>query len=565
MPGKIFISYRRADSAAAALSVSQYLEQAFGRKNVFIDVGMHAGVKFPMVLEQRLQQCKVMLVLIGPGWLDARDEAGRRRLDDPDDWVRIEIAHALRRNITVIPVRVNGAELPTKAQLPEDIRGLLDHQAASMTTAGFRHEMSGLAQDIRSMSSPRRWRRTGLLAAAAVLLLSIGLLVLLKLPELRSSFFHQQTAVTNNGLWTSRPGEWVLFEYNKDGIGFFYQPAAMQRLSDRAVYTVRIPAKPASPAGQDSNNTQPAYEDDQTVVACDKPISALAERTVYNSDGKIISHYKFGDPATVELATPISPGSVLAAAQRLACDERLWKPTFAKQDLVDVKYAFLAPSPNGAGNIYYDQAKPINDDANSQFEVLTFLQYFADRPTSELVAGDSILGFVPVYRTFGQRLRVNCRDRKVLSPKLEYYDAEGNLVMVQLPFPSNPLDPAPGSPYAMLADLVCGLRVAGTYEGVNHAKSTKGGQGDQSITIAVEQNAADLKVVFQTPGGGGEGTGKLEGNRVKAMSLRSTAPACSGTYEASFDFAGDTLNWTFKGQDCAGQMEGQGSAKRTKT
>jgi TIR domain len=110
MPQKIFISYRREDSAANALGIGQYLGNEFGRKNVFIDVDMRAGVKFPVVLEQRLAECKVMLVLIGPDWLNALDEKGQRRIDDPNDWVRLEISHALKRNITVIPVRISGAE-----------------------------------------------------------------------------------------------------------------------------------------------------------------------------------------------------------------------------------------------------------------------------------------------------------------------------------------------------------------------------------------------------------------------------------------------------------------------
>jgi hypothetical protein len=132
MPQKIFISYRRQDAGANALGIGQYLEHEFGRKSVFIDVDMRAGAKFPQVLEQRLAECKVMLVLIGPEWLNSRDDQGHRRLESPDDWVRLEIAHALKRDITVIPVRVNGAELPARAALPEDIRGLLDHQAVSV-------------------------------------------------------------------------------------------------------------------------------------------------------------------------------------------------------------------------------------------------------------------------------------------------------------------------------------------------------------------------------------------------------------------------------------------------
>ena len=86
MSQKIFISYRRQDSAANALGIGQYMEHEFGRKNVFIDIDMRAGTNFPTVLEQRLAECKVMLVLIGPNWVNALDEQGRRRLDDADDW-----------------------------------------------------------------------------------------------------------------------------------------------------------------------------------------------------------------------------------------------------------------------------------------------------------------------------------------------------------------------------------------------------------------------------------------------------------------------------------------------
>ena len=66
--GKIFISYRREESAPSALGIGQYLENEFGRRNVFIDVDMHAGARFPLVLEERLAACKVMLALIGPQW-----------------------------------------------------------------------------------------------------------------------------------------------------------------------------------------------------------------------------------------------------------------------------------------------------------------------------------------------------------------------------------------------------------------------------------------------------------------------------------------------------------------
>jgi hypothetical protein len=172
MPGNIFISYRREDASTSAVAICQYLERAFGRSRVFIDVDMRAGSKFPEVLEHRLAECKVLLALMGPKWLDAQDEAGNRRLDDPNDWVRLEIARALKRDITVIPVCVEGGNLPKKGALPEDIQGVVDHQSVTVTTTGFRNEMAGLARDIRAISNrPRQLIR---IVAAAVALLLVG-------------------------------------------------------------------------------------------------------------------------------------------------------------------------------------------------------------------------------------------------------------------------------------------------------------------------------------------------------------------------------------------------------
>jgi TIR domain len=156
MAGNIFISYRRDDEGhGIAHGIQQYLEREFGSGKVFIDVDMHAGAKFKNVLELRLAESKVLLALIGPRWLDARDDVGNRRLDDPNDWVRLEIAQALKRDIAVIPVCIEGADLPKKSALPGDIQGLVDHQAVTVTTTGFRNEMKGLASDIRRSSS--RW------------------------------------------------------------------------------------------------------------------------------------------------------------------------------------------------------------------------------------------------------------------------------------------------------------------------------------------------------------------------------------------------------------------------
>jgi hypothetical protein len=133
MAGKIFINYRRDDSAPHALAIAGY----FGKRNIFIDVDLQAGLKFRTVLEDKLAQCKVVLAIIGPNWVDAHD-GGSRRIDNPEDWVRVEIERALARNIPVIPVLIDGATLPSKSDLPPSLQPLIEYQYATVTTHGFR-------------------------------------------------------------------------------------------------------------------------------------------------------------------------------------------------------------------------------------------------------------------------------------------------------------------------------------------------------------------------------------------------------------------------------------------
>jgi hypothetical protein len=104
MAGKIFINYRREDSISTAGRLYDRLAQTFGRNNLFMDVDhIPAGVDFVEYLNSQVAACDVFLAVIGPNWLDAQDDDGRRRFDNPDDFVTIEIAAALERKIRVIP------------------------------------------------------------------------------------------------------------------------------------------------------------------------------------------------------------------------------------------------------------------------------------------------------------------------------------------------------------------------------------------------------------------------------------------------------------------------------
>jgi len=107
MAAKVFLCYRRDDSAGYAGRVQDRLEREFGRDLLFMDVdAIPLGVNFSKILREEVAKCGVLLAVIGPKWLDARDKNGNRRLEDPSDFVRIEIAAALQRDIPVIPTRV---------------------------------------------------------------------------------------------------------------------------------------------------------------------------------------------------------------------------------------------------------------------------------------------------------------------------------------------------------------------------------------------------------------------------------------------------------------------------
>jgi TIR domain/PASTA domain len=151
--GAVFISYRREDSEGQARALSIALGELIGKDSVFMDVDSIAlGRDFRQVLQQRLQACEIVLVLIGPNWLEAKDGAGNRRLDNPGDFVRQEIASALKRSIVVTPVLLQGASMPGPDRLPPDLQDLAFRN-------GFEISHNRWVSDVKEM-----FKRLGLMA-----------------------------------------------------------------------------------------------------------------------------------------------------------------------------------------------------------------------------------------------------------------------------------------------------------------------------------------------------------------------------------------------------------------
>jgi TIR domain len=147
MPG-IFISYRRADSCAYAGRVYDHLVDRFGEDRVFMDVdSIEPGADFIEVLQNTVGSCDVLIAVIGRQWLTATDADGRR-LDHPEDLVRIEVSTALNRNVRVIPALVGGAQMPASHDLPEVLAALARRNAVEISDTSFVPTLNRLIESL---------------------------------------------------------------------------------------------------------------------------------------------------------------------------------------------------------------------------------------------------------------------------------------------------------------------------------------------------------------------------------------------------------------------------------
>lgn len=182
----IFLSYRRQDSADICDRLSDHLRRRYGNSRVFRDTtAILAGSTFPQAIQQALDDCRVMLVVIGPGWLDARDEQGRRRLDDPQDWVRREVATGLREGKRVIPVLVRGARMPTIGELPEDMRELAQYPPLVIRSGpAFLGDVDGVYRVIGRAARGGPPHLGLLVCGAGTLLVLLALMLVVTVPTL---------------------------------------------------------------------------------------------------------------------------------------------------------------------------------------------------------------------------------------------------------------------------------------------------------------------------------------------------------------------------------------------
>jgi len=147
---KVFLCYRREDSGGYAGRLQDRLLHDLGADVLFMDVdSIPIGKNFVKVLHDEVAKCEVLLAVIGRNWIDARDEHGTRRLDNPNDFVRIEISAALQRDIPVVPVLLEGVRIPDPLQLPKDIGELSVRNGIDVRHSSFHSDVDRLIRGLR--------------------------------------------------------------------------------------------------------------------------------------------------------------------------------------------------------------------------------------------------------------------------------------------------------------------------------------------------------------------------------------------------------------------------------
>jgi hypothetical protein len=170
---KIFVSYRRADSAGWTGRLAADLSARFGESNVFLDIhSVDPGVDYVAEIKSTLARADYTLVVIGPAWLGATDKAGNRRLDNAYDPVRMEVALALQSKSRVIPILVGGAKMPSETMLPADMKALATRNALEVTDHRWSEDVRHL---IELLAGKVWWQRIGLVVIGIIQVTFIAL------------------------------------------------------------------------------------------------------------------------------------------------------------------------------------------------------------------------------------------------------------------------------------------------------------------------------------------------------------------------------------------------------
>ncbi len=216
----IFINYRRKDSAAYAGRIYDRLSKHFGHKNCFMDIDNIApGEVFIHVIQEKLSTVQVAVVLIGKQWLNIKNDNGQRRLDNPNDIVRLEIATLLARKIRVIPVLVGGADLPEANQLPESIASLVERNAYEISDVRFNTDVDRLIEALDKIADVKRpLLQTGqnrIIAIIGIMMLVIIMFMINNAMTITQTT-HGGDALIHDGTGDINTGDTIIHHYKYD-------------------------------------------------------------------------------------------------------------------------------------------------------------------------------------------------------------------------------------------------------------------------------------------------------------------------------------------------------------
>jgi hypothetical protein len=172
----IFISYRREDTSGYAGRLYDQISSHFGQDHVFMDVAdLEPGSDFVDTIEKKVSTCDALIALIGKNWLTITDEQDQIRLRKPGDFVSVEIAAALKRNVEVIPVLVGGAKMPLQQELPESLQSLYRRQAIELSDVHFSRDVGDLIEALKRPAG-LKWIKPALaISASTICVLAVGI------------------------------------------------------------------------------------------------------------------------------------------------------------------------------------------------------------------------------------------------------------------------------------------------------------------------------------------------------------------------------------------------------
>jgi formylglycine-generating enzyme required for sulfatase activity len=175
MAYKVFINYRRSLNLTEAQLLQKVLQRHFGKSGVFLDVsGLEGGEHWLHALERQVDASDAMVCLIPKGWADMKDEKGARRLDNPNDFVRFEIARAFARRMPVLPLRLDGAEIPDTDKLPPNLQQLSFQQAMLLRRESFDDDADKAARRLKVLIAEVQRRGVPRIAVAAIAIAALG-------------------------------------------------------------------------------------------------------------------------------------------------------------------------------------------------------------------------------------------------------------------------------------------------------------------------------------------------------------------------------------------------------